>query len=64
MKRHPFDPAALVSGALTIAGGVLALLQQTGSIHVSGGAVAMWLCVVAAVAGAAIILARARSVAD
>lgn len=53
MERHPIDPIALVAGLVTLAGGVIALLHQTGTVELGAEATAIVACIMLGVAGAA-----------
>lgn len=52
MERHPIDPIALVAGLVTLAGGVIALLHQTGTVEMGAEATTIVACVMLGVAGA------------
>lgn len=57
--RHPLDPIALVGGILTIVGGIVGLLHQTGVIRL-GPAPTILLVLVAAGLGAAALIVLPR----
>ena len=61
MERHPLDPVALVAGVLTVVGGVVALLHQTGAFGLDVGSTGLIACVALGVGGAALVALTNRS---
>ncbi len=60
MERHPLDPIALVTGLVTLIGGVIALLHQQGAFHLGVGPVVLLACGLLGAGGVALVVLTSR----